>query len=220
MAAFTTSDSFERELLKRAYEAHLTRHRGPIVVHDATPAFQREAARFEHDLRLRSGPVEIRSTPELVDVKQSRRQVDLIVMPYEREAYVAHHGRMIGEIIDRAAFVGVEHDVGRIRVNRDHVRERTCGKAVLLDPGHPTGLFASLRISRTPLGDETLALAEEGILDASAGFACLAGGEKWEGTERRRITRAFLDHIAMTPAPAYEDAKVLAVRAAELAELP
>jgi phage head maturation protease len=51
------------------------------------------------------------------------------------------------------------------------------------------------------------------MLDASAGFSVMAGGERWEENRQlRRLTKIFLGHIAMTPDPAYRDAKVLAVR--------
>jgi hypothetical protein len=34
----------------------------------------------------------------------------------------------------------------------------------------------------------------------------------WETKERRRLNHLYLDHIALTPDPAYEGARVLAVR--------
>jgi phage head maturation protease len=70
-----------------------------------------------------------------------------------------------------------------------------------------------LRISRTPLGDETLELADDGVLDASIGFAPMVDGVRWNTRTARTITRAFLHHIALVPYPAYKGANVLAVRA-------
>jgi phage head maturation protease len=73
-----------------------------------------------------------------------------------------------------------------------------------------------VRIAQTALGEETLELANEGALDASAGFLPMPGGESWhERRTMRRITKAWLGHIALTPDPAYLDARVLAVRTAE-----
>ena len=73
--------------------------------------------------------------------------------------------------------------------------------------------MAEVRISRTELGEETLQLAEDGILDASAGFCPIPpDGERWETRNRCRIVKGWLAHIAMTPDPAYETANVLAVR--------
>ena len=47
---------------------------------------------------------------------------------------------------------------------------------------------------------------------ASVGFGSVPSDQKWEGRTRRRITNAWLDHIALTPTPAYLGAEVLAVR--------
>jgi phage head maturation protease len=69
-------------------------------------------------------------------------------------------------------------------------------------------------MARTPLGEETLQLADEGILDASAGFLPMPGGMQWRNQDEVRLTKVWLGHIAMTPDPAYEGARVLAVRSA------
>ena len=61
-----------------------------------------------------------------------------------------------------------------------------------------------------------LELAAEELLGASVGFAPLPGGETYTADRTgRRITRAFLGHIALTGDPAYTGAKVLAVRQAD-----
>lgn len=162
------------------------------------------------------GSIEHRSA-ELVNVDERQRIVTLIVMPYEKQTVVAHEGRVVREIVSRGAFDGIERRANRIRVNRDHDVTRTVGRALTFHPNRQEGLVADLRIARTELGDETLALAEEGILDASAGFVPMAGGEKWEGRSLRRLSKIFLAHIAMTPDPAYQEARVLAVRQREVA---
>jgi HK97 family phage prohead protease len=142
------------------------------------------------------------------------REIELVVMPYETEALVPYGARMVTEVISRGAFDGIERRPNRIRVNRDHRADRTVGRAVALHPSRDEGLVAQVRIARTELGDETLALADEGCLDASAGFLPMPGGEQWEERSRVRIRKAWLGHIAMTPDPAYVDANVLAVRKA------
>jgi HK97 family phage prohead protease len=155
-------------------------------------------------------PLELRQA-EVVDVSESRRLVELIVMPYERPALVPHAGRMIEEVCARGAFTWGE----ATRVNRDHRLERTVGAVESFRPDEPDGLGATLRIARTPLGDETLELAAAGCLDGSAGFRPVEA--RWERGEttarRRRLLRAFLAHIALTPEPAYAEARVTAVRA-------
>lgn len=45
----------------------------------------------------------------------------------------------------------------------------------------------------------------------SAGFAVRQGGDEWNGN-RRRVRRAMLDRIALTPFPAFEGAEIVAVR--------
>ena len=82
----------------------------------------------------------------------------------------------------------------------------------------PVGLLAEILIANTELGRETLALAEEDCLDCSAGFLPFPGGEQRNETRNRcRIKEAWLGRIAFTPEPAYESARVLSVRSAELA---
>jgi phage head maturation protease len=152
---------------------------------------------------------------ETIGVSFPERTIELIVTPYETEALVPIGGRMVTEIFSRGAYDGIERRANRIRANRDHMRERTVGRAIALHPNREEGLVAVLRIARTELGDETLQLADEDCLDASAGYLPMPGGEKWESRNRMRVTKAWLGHIALTPEPAYEDAKVLAVRNAE-----
>jgi hypothetical protein len=63
------------------------------------------------------------------------------------------------------------------------------------------------------LGDETLALADEDCLGASVGFAVAGGGQELDrANRRRRIKKAFMDHLAFVPDPAYVSAGVLNVR--------
>ena len=155
--------------------------------------------------------LEFRSARQ-VGVNFAKRIVELIVTPWDEEALVPHQGRMIRELFVRGAYDGIERRANRIRANRDHDVTRTVGRAVALHPSRQEGLVAEIRIAQTDLGDETLTLADEECLDASAGFLPLPGGEQWEGRSLRRITKAWLAHIAMTPDPAYEGATVLAVR--------
>lgn len=155
---------------------------------------------------------------EVVGVSFPKRTLDLIVIPYETETLVGYEGRMVREIISRGAFDGIERRANRVRVNRDHKLERTVGRAVAFHPSREDGLVAEVRIAKTDLGDETLALAQDECLDASAGFLPMRDGMTWETRNSYRISKGWLGHIALTPEPAYEDAKVLAVRSAERAE--
>jgi len=153
-------------------------------------------------------------TAQQLGVSFPERTIELCVMPYEEETLVPWQGRMVTEICTAGAFDGIERRANRIKVNRDHDLARTVGRAVAFHPSRIEGLVAEVRIARTPLGDETLTLADEEILDASAAFLPMPGGEKWEHRNRRRLNKCWLGHIAMTPDPAYESARVLAVRQA------
>jgi phage head maturation protease len=157
------------------------------------------------------------------EVNYPKRLIELVVMPYESETSDAsYRGRRITEIVSRGAFDGVEQRTSQIKVNRGHVIDRIVGRTVALHPSRQEGLVAELRISRTELGEETLVLADDGLLDASAGFTLLRKNgrtgpvvdraEVWESRDRRRLNHLFLDHVAMVPDPAYDGAKVLAVR--------
>lgn len=158
-----------------------------------------------------SSPVELRTTVDF-EVRWADRTIELVAMPYDAEAAVVVHGRAVTESCARGAFDGVEKRANRVKVNRDHDYQRTVGRAVALHPSRTEGLVTELRIAKTALGDETLALADDRALEASVGFAVMPGGERWlEGRSRRRLERLFLDHIAMVPEGAY-NAQVLDVR--------
>ncbi len=173
------------------------------------------AAMTDIDERPRS-PVEIRSAGEL-SVDFAERMITLLAMPYDEDAAVVVHGRAVVESCAPGAFAGVERRANRVKVNRDHDYQRTVGRAVGLHPSRSEGLVAELRIAKTQLGDETLALADDHSLEASVGVAVMPGGERWlEGRSRRRLERLFLEHISMVPEGAY-DAQVIDVRALQLA---
>lgn len=160
-----------------------------------------------------TSPIEFRSVTDM-EVRFAERTIELLLMPYDTEAAVMVHGRPILESHSPGAFAGVERRANRVKVNRDHDVHRTVGRAVALHPSRAEGLVGELRIARTPLGDETLGLAEDDALEASVGFAVMPGGERWvENRSKRRISRAFLDHVAMVPEGAYEG-RVLSVRSA------
>lgn len=171
-----------------------------------------DLATTDIDERPRS-TVEFRSTGNL-SVDWAERMITLVAMPYDEDAAVVVHGRAVVESCAPGAFTGVERRANRVKVNRDHDYQRTIGRAIGLHPSRTEGLVTELRIAKTALGDETLALADDHSLEASVGFSVMPGGERWlEGRSRRRLERLFLDHIAMVPEGAY-NAQVLDVRGA------
>jgi HK97 family phage prohead protease len=169
-------------------------------------------------------PIEFRDS-NVTGVNFAQRIIELVVTPYEETAVVEYRGELWNETFSRGAYDGIEKRPGRVRGNRDHDDKRLVGKALKFFPSREEGLVAEVRVSQTALGDETLALAYDGVLGVSAGFAARGRDQEFERrTMTRRIKRAYLDHIAFVPSPAYAGAAVLAVRAGTpppiAAELP
>jgi HK97 family phage prohead protease len=118
------------------------------------------------------------------------------------------------ESFARGAFDGIQKRPGRVRANRDHDDQRLLGRALRFFPSREEGLVAEVRISDTPLGNETLALAADDVLGASVGFAARGRDQDFDRkTMTRHIRKAFVDHIAFTPTPAYAGTGVLDIRA-------
>lgn len=170
--------------------------------HSATDDFARKA------------PIEIR-TAAIGNIDAEERIVTMIAIPYEQETSVPFRGETWNEVVQRGAFAGIENSTHTYRVNRDHDKRRLVGKIVRYYPEREEGLVVDAYISKTELGDETLQLAKDGILGASVGMAIRSTDQVLDrsaGTRTRRIKRAFLDHLALVPDPAYQGAEVLAVR--------
>ena len=158
-------------------------------------------------------PVEIRSSA-ITSVNKRLRIIDLVAVPWDQEADVFWRGEPWREVFVRGAFDGIESHAGRIRVNREHVVGDTVGKVVHFDNA-TEGEVAQVKIAATSRGDDTLALADEDAISASVGYRVKKPSDVQldRRNRMRRVVRAFIDHLAMVEAPAYEGARVLAVRA-------
>ncbi|HKY15893.1 MAG TPA: HK97 family phage prohead protease [Microthrixaceae bacterium] len=158
------------------------------------------------------GPVEIRSaTVDQVDYPD--RVLSLIVAPFDEWAIVEHNGRAIEETISRGAFGAIRNRARKFKVNLEHDPDRWVGTVLDLDPDDPRGLVGTVKIRRNPEGDQALNDAADGLLGASIGMA-VAPGDETITDGRRVITKAYLDHVALTATPAYVGAEVLEVRSA------
>lgn len=152
-------------------------------------------------------------TASVDNVNEEQRIITVIACPYEQATEVLYHNEPWREVVSRSAFAGIQRK-NKIRVNREHDRALTVGKVVGYYPERPEGLVIDTYIAQTPLGDETLKLARDGILDGSVGMRVAASDQVLDRRNRtRRINRAYLDHFAFTADPAYEGAQVLSVRA-------
>jgi HK97 family phage prohead protease len=158
------------------------------------------------------GPIEIRSaTIEAVDYPQ--RTLSLIVAPYDEWAEVEYKGRIIEESIAPGAFGAVRNRARKFLVNMEHDPTRWVGTVLDLEPDEPKGMQAKVKIRRCAEGDQALNDAADELLGASIGMAVTPNDAPIEG-HRRRIRKAFLDHIALTATPAYLGAQVVEVRSA------
>lgn len=99
----------------------------------------------------------------------------------------------------------------RVKLWVNHDSDRAVGFAQQLDD-RQDGLYATFKVARGAAGDEALQMAEDGVWD---GFSIgLAKGGKY--VRRGRVSHAVsapLMEISLTPAPAFDDARVHAVAA-------
>lgn len=169
--------------------------------------------RIRDDLSLPNDiPVEHRtvSAAAVEAVDFAERTITLIAVPYGERAAVMYRGKPVEEEIEPGAFRGVESS-SHVTANRDHEYRYTFGKVTSYSHDDPRGLITDIKVSRTPLGDETLQLAADGVLRASVGML-VRRSDEIVANGLRRIRRAFLDHVALVPNPAYVGAAVLGVR--------
>jgi phage head maturation protease len=155
-------------------------------------------------------PVEFRNAV-VAGVNFAKRLIEVVAAPYDEEALVEYRGELWKESFLRGAWDGIDTRSDPVRVNRDHDKTRTFGKVVEWFPSREEGLVGEVRAAPTPLGDETLTLADEDALSVSAGFGVRPSDQELE-RPFRRIKRAFMDHLAFVESPAYAGARVLAVR--------
>ena len=148
------------------------------------------------------------------DVKPKLRQIEVLAAPWEQETDVPWRGEIWHERYIRGAFNGYEDHAGRTSVNREHKIGDTVGKVVRADTQASDGMILTVQVAKTPRGDETLALAEEDMIGASLGYYTKTPSDLRlnRKTMSRDVLRAFVDHLSLVEQPAYEAARVLAVR--------
>lgn len=168
--------------------------------------------------RERNAPVEWRSA-EVAGVNEAERIVTVIAVPYEQRTKIPFDDGRGVEIWDemflRGSFVGIEGKK-HLSVNREHNKGRTVGRVVNYFPDRREGLVIDAYIADTDLGEETWRLARRQCLFGSVGFAARRTDQIIDRrTKTRSIKRAFLDHLAFVPDPAYEGAEVIGVRSSD-----
>lgn len=155
------------------------------------------------------------------EVRFAERIIEALAVPYETEADVEDVYGVYSESIGREAFAGIERRARRVKVLRDHKLERAIGACVSIDSKDERGLVTVAKIARTDLGDETLALADAGVLDVSIAARPLPGSDQWSADRQHvRRTKLFLEEQSLVPLGVYGEvgAGVLAVRGAPLGD--
>jgi hypothetical protein len=108
-------------------------------------------------------------------------------------------------------------DPGRVKLNIMHDSAQSFGYATVLRQVG-TNLFARFKVARGPEGDRALQLAEDRVMDGfSVGIDFGDDDAQPDPADRTGrgllVTRADLRHVALTPEPVFDDARVTKVAA-------
>jgi HK97 family phage prohead protease len=156
--------------------------------------------------RAFAGDIEVRSDG-------TGRTIEGIFVPWERAARVSDGGPSYDEMFQRGALSKTIAERGdRVKFLAQHMsRQNPLGRAIELRED-AAGAFGRFQVSKTQAGDEALELVRDGALDSfSVGFTPVKH-EKRGGVVVR--TEVRLNEVSLVTFPAYEDARVLAVREA------
>jgi HK97 family phage prohead protease len=137
------------------------------------------------------------------------RTLEGTVVPFGVETRI---GPRLVEVFHPGAFAGT--DSATLPLLALHDRETLpIGIGVELRD-EPTRWWGAFRVSKTRLGDEVLELVRA-LTGLSVGFLPVVGGDRWNA-DRTRVERvkALAHHVGVVPFPAYNDARIAAVRAA------
>ena len=132
------------------------------------------------------------------------RRIDAIAVPYNVFATVSG-GQ---EVMFKPGSLPV--DGRNPRVFMYHDSTKVVG-AVVERVDTPEAMLASMKISRTALGDEALVLASDGVMDVSVGVNVLEYTEDKQG--RMVITAAEWQELSLVPTGAFAGATITDVAA-------
>lgn len=123
------------------------------------------------------------------------------------------------ELFRYGAFASATGAAGKVRlIDENHdLGKRPAGVAIALEE-RDDGLFSRWRFYDTPEGRAAYENAREGTYGGlSVGFAVPDGGDRLVAGVRE-IHQARLHHVSLVDEPAYDDARILSVRSADLSE--
>jgi HK97 family phage prohead protease len=139
-------------------------------------------------------------------VDASSRTVSGLILPWNTEA---RSGGRVWSFPEGSVQFGA--DASRVKLWVQHDPNRAVGFATALE-SKPDGLYGTFKVARGAAGDEALSMAEDRVWD---GFSVgIAEGGTYD--ERDGVTYAVtapLMETSLTPAPAFDDARVQAVAA-------
>ena len=150
-----------------------------------------------------------------LSARSDGRTIAGIVVPYNTEALVSDGGKPYREMFAPGAFKR-SYSMKRIPLLSQHDMSRNPLGVADRDAWREdaAGLYAEFRVSATQAGDEALALVRDGALDSfSVGFRPVKHSKR-DGVVVRE--EAALRETSLVTFPAYEDARISAVRAALL----
>ncbi len=159
----------------------------------------------------------MRATPVDLEIRGADgRTLCGIVAPFNQPAKIVDYDGQYIETIDRGAFDRTISERGPARVKllcQHDSKTLPIGRATTLRP-EASGLYGELRVSETDLGEQVLTLVRDQALDGlSIGFRTIR--ERWSPDRKlRHLLEIRLDEISVVNFPAYETARVLAVRSA------
>lgn len=121
------------------------------------------------------------------------------------------------ECFERGAFADLVSSRAKVKLtDYNHSRDRVPVGYSSAVEDRAEGLWMRFRLNRTPEGRSALENSLEDVYQGfSVGFIARADDIR-DGV--RHVTSARLDHVSLVTEPAYADAKILAVRGAELAD--
>lgn len=140
------------------------------------------------------------------------RTISGIVVPFDTVARVSDGGPAYDERFAFGSFGKTIKERGdRVKLLLQHDHREPIGRAVLLRED-TAGLYGEFRVSAVPAGDQAIELVRDGVLDSfSVGFAAIKHTRDGDVTVR---TEVALREASLVTFPAYDTARVLALRAA------
>jgi len=144
-------------------------------------------------------------------VNEAKRTISGMVVPWGKVAMSGGHRWRFAENSLRWA------DASRVKLNLGHDRSQSVGYAAGIR-NTSAGLDVTFKVAAVPEGDRALALAAGKAWDGLSieiDFEDEVGDDwQFDSDESTRLVRqAKLMHVALTPSPAFDDARVAAVAA-------